>query len=439
MDPPGGIRIQIPFLRPPHQWRARPTVVREGQPTELMKGAIQFPLIRKSAISVVNPCPQQFISTLFLVEKGQGTGEFHPVINLKALHRFLPKEKFKMEGLHTVRSLLRKGDYMMKLDLKDVYYAVPIHPESRKYLRFQFKGTTYEFRCLPFGLSLAPRVFTRILHPIVVKLRSGGIRTVIYLDDLLLIHHQKDTLSEIFLYVRRLLSSLGFIVKLEKCSPERTRRLVFLGAVLDTTSMSVSLPEERINRIQGACQEMLQSRSTSLGGLSSLLGRMSHAARTGLWIAPLYYRALQRQQALQLHRFGWRPRCQMSLSQPSLEDLRWWVSSTPHDRNSQDITPPPFDLTIRTDESLLGWGATCNGTSTGGRWSMEEAEQHINCLELKAAILALKAFLRVGMQPQPQSLGHHPPRHILLEMDNTTAVAYVNRRGEALSHLLCPY
>ena len=402
-----------------------------------MKGAIQS-LISKGAISVVNPGPQQFISTLFLVEKGQGTGEFRPVINLKALNRFLPKEKFKMEGLHTARSLLRKGDHMMKLDLKDAYYAVPIHPESRKYLRFQFKGTTYEFRCLPFGLSLAPRVFTRILRPIVAKLRSEGIRTVIYLDDLLLIHHQNDTLSEIFLYVRRLLSSLGFIVKLEKCSPEPTRRLVFLGAVLDTTYMSVALPEEQINRIQGACQEMLESRSTSLGGLSRLLGRMSHAARTGLWIAPLYYRALQRQQALLLRRFGWRPRCQMSLSQPSLEDLKWWMSSTPHDRYSQDITPPPFDLTIRTDASLLGWGATCNGTSTGGRWSVEEAEQHINCLELKAAILALKAFLRVGIQSPPQSLGNHPPHHILLEMDNTTAVAYVNRRG-ALSHLLCHY
>ena len=238
------------------------------------------------------------------------------MINLKALNRFLPKEKFKMEGLHTAHCLLLKGDHMMKLDVKDAYYAVPIHQESRKYLRFQFKGTTYEFCCLPFGLSLATRVFTRILRPIVAKLRSEGIQTVIYLDNLHLTHHQKDTLSELFLYVRRLLSSLGFIVKLEKCSPEPTCCLVFLGAVLDTTYMSVALPEEQINWIQGACQEMLESRSTSLHGLLSLLGRMSHVAWTGLWIAPLYYRALQRQQALLFHRFGWRPRCQMPLSQP---------------------------------------------------------------------------------------------------------------------------
>ena len=94
-------------------------------------------LISKGAISVVNLCLQQFIFTLFLVEKGQGTGESLLVINLKALNRFPPKDKFKMEGLHPARSLLRKGDYMMKLDLKYAYYAVPIHPESRKYLRFQ--------------------------------------------------------------------------------------------------------------------------------------------------------------------------------------------------------------------------------------------------------------------------------------------------------------
>lgn len=132
---------KIPFLRPPHQWRTRPTVLPEKQPTKLIKGAIQS-LISKGAISVVNLFPQQFISILFLVEKGQGTGEFRPVINPKALNRFLPKEKFKMERFHTARSLLRKGDHMMKLDLKDAYYVVLIHPKSRKYLRLQFKGKT---------------------------------------------------------------------------------------------------------------------------------------------------------------------------------------------------------------------------------------------------------------------------------------------------------
>ena len=107
---------RIPLLRPPRQWRPRPMVVPEGRPTELMRVAF-WSLISRGGLTRVAPCPQQFISTLFLVEKGSGTGEFCPVINLKALNRFLPKEKFKMEGFHTAYSLLCEGDYMMKLDL----------------------------------------------------------------------------------------------------------------------------------------------------------------------------------------------------------------------------------------------------------------------------------------------------------------------------------
>ena len=281
---------KIPFLGTPRQWRPRPMVTKAEQQNELMRETTQC-LISKGAITVVAPHPQYFISTLFLLEKGQGTGEFRPVINLRALNRFLTKEKFTMEGLHTVRSLLRSGDYMMKLDLKDAYYAVPIHQDSRKYLRFQFEGTTFEFRWLPFGLSLAPRVFTRILCPVVAKLRSEGVRTVIYLDDLLLIHHQKETLIEIFHYVQKLLPSLDFVVKREKCSPAPTRKLIFLSPVLDTNQMTLAV---QIDRIQTVCQQILETGTTTLGELASLLGRMNHAARTGLWEAPLHYRVLQR-------------------------------------------------------------------------------------------------------------------------------------------------
>ena len=101
--------------------------------------------------------------------------------------------------------------------------------------------------------------------------------------------------------------------------------------------------------------------------------------------------------------------------------------------NSQDIISPPFDLTIRTDASLQGWSATWQGRATGDRWSVEEADQHINCLELKAAILAFKSFPGEGTQLLLQGLGQLCPHQILLETENTTAVTYVNRRG-ALGH-----
>jgi len=67
----------------------------------------------------------------------------------------------------------------------------------------------------------------------------------------------------------------------------------------------------------------------------------------------------------------------------------------------------------------MGWGTAYQGISTGGHWSVEEAKWPINVLELRAAILALKALL------QSQ---HLLLKHIHLRIDNTTAVAYINKR-----------
>ena len=49
----------------------------------------------------------------------------------QALNQFMEVQHFKMEGMHTCKDLLRSGDWMTKLDLKDVYFAIPIHQYHR--------------------------------------------------------------------------------------------------------------------------------------------------------------------------------------------------------------------------------------------------------------------------------------------------------------------
>lgn len=58
--------------------------------------------------------------------------------------------------------------------------------EHHKFLRFRWKGVKYQYVCLPFGLSSSPRIFTKILKPLVARLRPMGIRLIIYLDDILI-------------------------------------------------------------------------------------------------------------------------------------------------------------------------------------------------------------------------------------------------------------
>ena len=57
-------------------------------------------------------------------------------------------------------------------------------------------------------------------------------------------------------------------------------------------------------------------------------------------------------------------------------------------------------------------------TSTGGFWGLEEQRYHINFLELKAVLLGLKSLC-----------GAFSEKHILVQSDYTTTVAYINAKG----------
>ena len=71
-----------------------------------------------------------------------------------------------------------------------------------------------------------------------------------------------------------------------------------------------------------------------------------------------------------------------------------------------------------TDASKTGWGAACGDHTSHGQWSAEEAADHINLLELKAAYYGLRSFTN-------EVVG----QNILLRIDNTTAMHYINRMG----------
>ena len=124
-------------------------------------------MIAKGAVEPV-PLPSLgFYSLLFIVPKT--TGGWRPIIDLSPLNKHVVKTTFKMETPATVLKFLRRGDWMVSLDLKDAYFQVPIHPRSRHFLRFVWQGRPWQFRALCFGLTSAPYVFTRVMAVISVR------------------------------------------------------------------------------------------------------------------------------------------------------------------------------------------------------------------------------------------------------------------------------
>ncbi|XP_013923000.1 PREDICTED: uncharacterized protein LOC106549784, partial [Thamnophis sirtalis] len=127
---------------------------------------------------------KEFYSILFLVPKS--SGGVRAILDLKKLNIHLVNKRFKMQSLQTILGCITQGNLLTSIDLKEAYLHVPIHPAHRKFLRFQFANQHYQYRALPFGLSLAPRTFTKLLAAIAAHLRSLPVRLECYLYNILI-------------------------------------------------------------------------------------------------------------------------------------------------------------------------------------------------------------------------------------------------------------
>ncbi len=108
-----------------------------------------------------------------------------------------------------VPTFSKKEQFPFLIDLKDTYFHVSILPRHRPFLRFAFEGRAWQYRVLPFGLSLSPRVFTKVVEGALTPLREVGIRILNYLDDWLILAQSREQLGDHRDLVLRHLSQLG--------------------------------------------------------------------------------------------------------------------------------------------------------------------------------------------------------------------------------------
>jgi hypothetical protein len=208
-------------------------------------------LVQKQVIAPVRPEPDQILSGIFLHPKKNGS-------YLKQFNKYVSYHHFKMDSLNTITKLVVKNCYMASIDLKDAYYSIPIYGAHRKYLWFEWGGRTYEFTCLPNGLSCCPRKFTKIIKPLLAYLHKQSHISVGHIDDLYLqgqtynqcVHNVADTVV--------LLDEAGFIVHPTKSSLIPSQEIIVLGFTLNSVNMIVRLTPQKASQLQQDCIKMLK-------------------------------------------------------------------------------------------------------------------------------------------------------------------------------------
>ena len=323
----------------------------------------------------------------------------------------------------SIRISLRKGEWVTSVDLTDAYLHVPIHTQTQKYLRFHFKGVTYKFTSLSFGLATAPLIFTSIVKEVNLIALQSGIRLHQYLDDWLICAPSEQECMDQTQKLLKLLKDLGFIVNLTKSELKPSQRLDFVEYHFLLDLALVKPTQDRWTKIQMFHHLSIKSVISDIRTLMSTIGLLAAMEKTvklgRMHIRPFRWHLKTHWKYLMLldTPIPW--------NQKTIWHRKWWLDPQ-NVLQGEYLHPREHEKLIFTDTSNAGWSIHLGQNSTGGLWSLSEKHIHINLLEMKAVLLALQFFQTDCRNNQ-----------VLIASDNTSVVAYINKQGGTRSAELC--
>ena len=165
---------------------------------------------------------------------------------------------------------------------------IPIHPHSRKYLRCQVQGITYQIKALPFGLSTAPMEVTTVAKEVKLMVQARGVRIHQYLDDWLI----RAECHQQTLQLVALCQKLAGIVNLEKSELLPSQVFNFVGYQYDLRLGRVRPTQERWTALLSKIQTLLNCQSCLVRHLMSLIGLLT-ATEKQVHLGRLHMRPIQ--------------------------------------------------------------------------------------------------------------------------------------------------
>ena len=194
----------------------------------------------------------------------QANGKKRLILDLRYVNMSLEKCRVKYEDWKVAMTYFEQEAYMFSFDLKSGYHHVEIFEGHQTYLGFAWKCPVslhekfYVFTVLPFGLSTAPYIFTKLLKPLEKHWRYLNINIAIFLNDgwslakdLQLCRTNSNTIKQDLL-------SAGFIPNDDKSIWEPTQMLDWLGLQWNTREGTINIVSRRIEKIGHTVQSIIE-------------------------------------------------------------------------------------------------------------------------------------------------------------------------------------
>ena len=208
---------------------------------------------------------------------------------------------------------------LVKMDLSNAYRIVPVHPDDQPLLGICWQGSMYIDQALPFGLRSAPKIFSAIADFLAWVLHCEGVLLLIhYLDDFLIFGPPGTTIAATTRsLVERIFDRIHVPLAHHKTEGPTTS-LTFLGILIDTGRFQLSLPSDKLARLQDLLRLWRSKKCCTRKELESLVGHLSHAAtvvRPGRMFLRNLFSLLSKVS---------KPNHFIRLSLDTRADLAWW-------------------------------------------------------------------------------------------------------------------
>ena len=309
------------------------------------------------------------------------------------------------------------GVYMSSLDVSRAYKNFVSDPLDSPLLCFAWKGSYYCDTSMPFGSRASSFHMQSVANCITDVLKLYGIHSRMYLDDLIILSPDREAAHEHFNRARRLLAELGLPEAREKAQPP-TRRIKWLGIIVDSTQMTLSIPTDKVTAILRQVEATYHKKQITRKQLQSLLGCLLFVAKCVRPARIFVSRMLAALKATKGDR--------IEINHQFRADLAWFVQFCAEWNGVGIIPPRAPSRVLLVDACLTGIGGT------DGRWAYGQQvaqldDGAVNITELEAAnvVVALHTFLTT------QDRG----THIRVRCDNMAAVS-VFTTGRAVNEVL---
>ena len=218
---------------------------------------------------------------------------------------------------------------------------------------------------MPFGLNIAPRVFTKLTRTVATMLADRGITVLMYLDDWLVQGATRDEAHSATSTTIAVCQDLGFCFNLPKCVLQPSQSIQWLGMLWDAQAASVRLSDDNRARVVAKLRRAVVASTCTHKVWASLMGSLTFAAQ----VVPLG--------KLWCRRLWWEGNRLFPRAHPHLRPvpfhlqrlLQRWLAPGLLQAAVPWRTSPP-QLTVFTDASDTGWGyQAANGLQGKGVWT----------------------------------------------------------------------